>query len=340
MTHAVCCPRCGGLSRVGPDALGRTVECPRCRARFTANAVPPPQQIRPDFVPVVMPVPRGRPRDVDADSPDADPTVRTGHAGVVGLALVPLGIPLLWLIAPLVTNANPVFSFATPVALALGLVGLGLGVSAAAGWSPGTRVRVVLALVCVGYAAGGFLLFMKKEWAVAVRRHLPTTADRPWTKFPKQGGPYSVEMPGTPVETTASPLTGWALTGFRLAPGENARNEFLHVVYEVAHGPAPLPKAFERGDNPAWFALAKAALADTTGGRVTREEEFESKNAAGRKLAGMEFTVELPDGARHRVVRVIRDGDRAFYLAVEGAFLPDNLAEVRKFFKSFTAGTK
>src|SRR5437868_6556288 len=88
------------------------------------------------------------------------------------IAKCPLGIPLLWLVGPLLTGHHPVFSFAAPVALALGLGGLTLGIGFAHGWTPGTRLRAVVMVIVIGYFVGAFLFFLKKEWAEGVRRHM------------------------------------------------------------------------------------------------------------------------------------------------------------------------
>src|SRR5207244_8668732 len=74
-----------------------------------------PQYLQPDDdIPVV-----------DTD-PFADPPPGPS-ATVIGLALLPLGIPVLWLIAPQVVGREPLFSIALPLAIAAAAAGLAVG---------------------------------------------------------------------------------------------------------------------------------------------------------------------------------------------------------------------
>lgn len=344
MIHAVRCPRCQSLARVGEDVLGRTVACPACGAVFAATADPsiapgrdgprrnptlPTSAPSADTIPTVPRYDRSR-----FDEPaDDDAPVRPSPHGVIGLALLPLGIPLAWLVVPLVGGREPIFSFAAPVALAAGLVGLGLGVGYAANWSAGTRVRGVFALVLVGYTLGGFLLFMKKEWAVAIRRHLPDNREfRPFTEPDKRA--YRVNVPGDPGKLVGSPLPGWPLAGFRVTTGVD-QNPASFDTYEFAHGKPADAVDLKSVDDADWFALARQALTEATGGTVRAETEFRQGDRV--KYPGREYVLDLPDGTTGRVVRVIRDKakTRAFYLAVEGAFLSADRPGVKKFFGSF-----
>src|SRR5689334_13817071 len=104
--HAVRCPSCRNLSRVGADALGRTVACPHCGRPFPAA---PDPAFTP---PVVRRAKRARPR-VEPPAPaarddSADLGLGGSHAGpspaLLGLVLLPLGIPLLWLAGPVLTG--------------------------------------------------------------------------------------------------------------------------------------------------------------------------------------------------------------------------------------------
>jgi hypothetical protein len=341
MIHAVRCPSCRNLSRVGADALGRLVACPHCDRPFTATPdgeLSPPAPALPskggrrERQPIVR---RARPAPVVATPADDSAALGLdGHAhhgpapGLVGLVLLPLGIPLLWLVGPALTGVEPIFSFAAPVALAVGLCGLGLGVTYAHGWAPATRVKAVLALVMVGYFTGGFLYFLKKEWAEAVRRHVGP-GDLKWKEFKPPHDPkaYKVNLPGKWARSEGDGLMpGWGLTAYRCAQDQDA----LDVAYEVAHGTPPAEVAGPALADDVWFTRAREAVCRGCGGEVAREREVGNPARPGR-----EYVVALADGATNRIVRVYRAGDRAFYLCVEGAFVPDDARYVEKFFKSF-----
>jgi hypothetical protein len=255
------------------------------------------------------------------------------HAGpppaLVGLVLLPLGIPLLWLAAPALTGVEPIFSFAAPVALAVGLCGLGLGVAFAHGWSETTRVKAVLGLVLVGYFTGGFLYFLKKEWAEAVRRHVGP-GELKWHEFrpPHDAKAYQVKLPGKEKALAEhAALPGWGLKAYRFA--QDAKTA-LGLVYEVAHGVPPADVAGKDLSDDDWFGKAREAVCRGCEGEVSQERPVENKGHRGR-----EYVLTLPDGATNRIVRVFRAGDRAFYLSVEGAFVPDDARYVREFFDSF-----
>lgn len=342
MIHAVRCPRCRNLSRVGAEALGQTVACPHCARPFTAAPEPvisPPQARRSIQPPTPSPF-------VDDDIPTVHPTHHAANAptaspspGLIGLVLVPFGIPLLWLMGPLLTGKSPVFSFAAPVALAIGLSGLGLGVAFAQGWRVGTRVRAVLALILVGYFTGGFLYFMKKEWAESIRKGIgPST--RNWFEFsePREQA-YKVKLPGRPIEVNDDrQMPGWALKVFRFAEGRRRQRDALDVTFEVAHGTPPNDVVEPKLSDEEWFAKAREAVTDGCEGTVDREQPLTWRGNLpnAKQYPGREYVLALPGGATNRIVRVYRAGDRAYYLAVEGAFVPDDAEYVVAFFSSLT----
>lgn len=340
MIHAVRCPNCRNLSRVGADALGRMVACPHCGRPFPAApdsaAEPAPPVVR-----RARPAPRPA---VPAVAPPVDDSAALGldephHGpapGLVGLVLLPLAIPLLWLVGPVLTGVEPIFSFAAPVALAAGLCGLGLGVAYAHGWTLATRVKAVVALVMVGYFTGGSLYFLKKEWAEAIRRHVGP-GDLKWHPFnpPHEPKAYQVNLPGKVNESEGDRLMpGWGLRAYRSARDQGAQAA-LDVAYEVAHGTPPAEVAGPLLESDEWFAKAREAVCRACEGELAREREVRHKDFPGR-----EYVVALPDGATNRIVRVYRAGDRAFCLGVEGAFVPDDARYVEEFFNSFLIDPK
>jgi hypothetical protein len=159
---------------VPPEALGQMVGCPRCQAPFVAtpdDGPPAPTRAkRPPARPPAPPVrrdpdraePRPRPaaaipiappRTDPADGPPATEAPDPEHdphtpvpgglpfSVLVGFALMPFAIPLLWLLGPLVTGFEPALSPAVPVSLAIAAAALCLGVVYTIDWTAVTRIK-------------------------------------------------------------------------------------------------------------------------------------------------------------------------------------------------------
>ena len=336
--QAVSCPQCGGWSRVRTEALGQAVTCPYCTLAFRSTATPAEAATEEKPL-LVYSTGRGRPQALRQNAefePEFElPAPSTYHPTPVLLALcmVPVGIPLVWWAARFFVPAiTPVFSFAAPTALAMGLVGLCFGVAYAAGWSMGTRFRAVVMLIAFGYGSAGFLYCLKKEWAEAVRRRVEPPEPR-WREFRPPDNAFSVSMPGNAKSVNGDQyaLPGWGLQCFRAGKGsDNEENaELLAAGYIVASGKPPAAVPADVVDEE-WFEAAKKALTDGSGGSVKSERTVQQQSYPGR-----EYVVELPDGATTRVVRIFRARRSAFYLAVEGAFLTGDARNVRTFFEKF-----
>ncbi|HJZ54267.1 MAG TPA: hypothetical protein VKE74_04885 [Gemmataceae bacterium] len=355
------CPSCRGASRVAPEAVGLLVACPRCSNSFVAveEAMPvaPPS---PPPLPAPRPRLRRRPDPLDrpgadrpggerpdhsahrpartrrtaepvtppnahpsADGhPHADPVARLPVSVLIGLALLPFAIPLLWVIAPLMLGQPPVLSLATPIALAVAVSALCLAVVYTIDWSPATRVKGVLILVGLAYFAGLSLYFLKKEMVDGVRQALGPGKDL--KPFRPPGGDYTVRMPGKPIPAdNLRPLDGWKLTCYKASykafPTE--------VVFVVGSGDDPNPA--RAGDEDAWFATVRKAL--TQGGGQLRTEtpiRLDARDMRGRQW---EFQV----GPNTRVVRVYRAEGKVYYLSAEGPNLDPKDDPASTFFESF-----
>src|SRR5437868_13522703 len=134
MSVVVRCPECRGAAQVDPAALGELVLCPRCNGPFlavqAATPVAPARPAHADPPPPRRREPRRRHRaepvaPPTADRPAApDPNDRPLDGGLpasilIGLALLPFVIPLLWLVAPMLVGQPPALSLAAPAALAV-----------------------------------------------------------------------------------------------------------------------------------------------------------------------------------------------------------------------------
>src|SRR5205814_613803 len=112
---------------------------------------------------------------------------------LVGLALLPFLIPILWLVAPAVIGQEPVLSLASALALAVSASVLCLAVIYTVDWRPGTRIKGVLLLVVLSYVAGVTLYLLKKEWVDRVRKFFGVNPG--WTVFHPPAGGYRALMP-------------------------------------------------------------------------------------------------------------------------------------------------
>jgi hypothetical protein len=335
------CPSCEQPSRVPTTALGLVVACPRCQFQFVAVEVttaarpvprPRPQTLRPAPVfpaadiPVVHRVPKPVSRP---EHPDEVPTVHPPQSGggPMALALLPVGVPLLWLILSLTVGPSE-FSFVAPVAIALGTVGLGVGLANIRRWSVPFRMRLLVALTVLGYGAAALFYFAHESWLERVREVAAVTG-LTWREYhPPQPEVawFSVQVPGEAAETP-SPVGEWKMTARQFVDPKKAVD-----VYVVAYGNAPT-KPGKWGDNKAtqeaWFVAARDALTASCEGQLLDERVVSVKDCEAR-----EYEYSLA-GGKHRVVRLVRNDTKAVYLAVEGQYLTAERADVQRYLRSF-----
>lgn len=348
------CPGCRGASRVSTQALGQMVGCPRCEMPFVAEEdipiVQPSIRSSPRRAPVaeVAPAaPRRRlpaeyapepsaPTATEVPDPEHDPHARP-VAGLpvsvlVGLALLPFGIPLIWRVAPFVTGQEAALSMAVPVSLAVAASALCLGVVYTIDWTATTRIKGVLMLVGLAYLSAGGLFFLKKDLMERIR--VWGDDSRQWAPvFLKDGS--QVRMPGNPLPAQTRPLGD-------LAEMEDERHS--QFVPEPPNGPqydyrfaVSKPNAGRKNLDEAWFARVGEKLQEVNRGRL---------------VGGAPRTVEYVNGTCHewafeissdatRVVRVYVIGDRVYYLHAEGPRLTSEDDEYGKpFFGKFSVSNK
>ena len=333
MIDLVVCPHCNELSRIEVGNLGTIVDCPHCDTSFTARlhveSEPTPIFVRAReldtgerFIPTVHP-------------PELRTPTETGFTpAIVALLVLPWAIPLLWLLGPMIMGKAPVFSFAAPVALAICISGLGVGIGTAHGWSIGTRVRAMLALLMLGGFLGGFLFFLKKEWAEAIRRHVGPTQLQ-WQEFQPSDRTYSVNIPGRAIRRNDDPLLGWDMEAYRVERTTKRTEKAFEVIYDLAHGRTPMEFKQAKPTEEEWFAHIRKAILKKNGGELTAETTIDRAVNPLIPVTGRQYTIALADGTTNRIVQVYHFRDRAFLLAVEGAFIPSDADYVRRFFDSF-----
>ncbi len=328
----VLCTACEQPSRVPATALGLVVACPWCASQFVAvdwcpPSPPPPVVVRakpslPDDIPVVRPLAR---TPSVAEHPDDIPTVHPPQAGggPVALALLPVGVPLLWLFLSLVARPSA-FSFMAPVAIAAGTVGLGVGLACLRRWTMALRVRLLVALAVLSYGACVLFYFAQDGWLERVREVAAVTG-LTWGEFRPKDQSFRLEAPGEATETEC-PVPDWNLTTRRFIDPKKAVD-----VYLVAYGNVPVGLG-NWGDKPsldAGFATARDAIATATNGTLLEERTVGVPNAESR-----EYVFDLAGGKR-RVVRLVRTETRLVYLGVEGQFLSADRRDVQRYLKSF-----
>ena len=325
MSVIVRCPVCQQRSRVAEGALGLVVACPRCPHQFTATS--DEELIIAAAAPIPTVHPRQRletPRATPAIIPDDHPVHVGPNAFLIAVALLPLGIPLMWLLVGAITGRETVLSFAAPVSIAVGVCGLCAGI-ALTHWGTPARIRAMLAVVLLAYLAAGALYFLKPAWLEEARKNFGR-GELAQYEFGPPDKAYTVKFPGRPKEQDNSPVEGWALKAFRFADPARAGSD----VFISAHGSAP--KDFPKdGAEEAWFKKAKEALLQTSGAALVKEEPILGKGYEAR-----EYELQLPDDQIKRVVRIVRVKGRVFYLSVDGPFLTGDTPDVKEFMKSFT----
>jgi hypothetical protein len=239
---------------------------------------------------------------------------------LIGLALLPFAIPLLWLIGPLVLDQQPALSLAAPASLALSASVLCLAVVYTVDWSAATRVKGVLMLVGLAYFAGLSLFFLKKEMVDRAKEVLGTGLN--WRDF-SPDKTYRVKMPGRPAPTPEQPLPGWTLACHR----SSYKSLTGTVVFVVGTG---LDKDVNPGDDARWLDEVKKALCDAAGG-AGAEKPREVKHP----YPGWEWEVHFPNGQTVRTVRVHRAAGKIYYLSAEGPDLNADDELPQQFFDSF-----
>lgn len=336
------CPGCRGASRVAAEALGQMVGCPRCQMPFVAEeevaVVPPVARPAPRPPAPAVPVARPRPAEPEYDpndpaaadevpdpehDPHSPPVAGLPVSVLMGLALVPFAIPLLWLAGPAVTGLEPALSMAVPVALAFSASALCLGVVYTVDWTAMTRVKGVLMLVGLAYLSAAGLFFLKKSLMDDLRGWGDPT--RRWATVTLDDGRCRVKMPAS-----VSPDLGPLPLG-RVVPMKEGRVATYQpdprgplFKYRVAVSAAGAPPA---APDDAWFDRVGAAAREDLGAqaRVVTSEPLT------RPAVGREWRLDLGENA-YRVVRVYVTGDRVYFLSAEG---PDLAAKDEEFGQPF-----
>jgi hypothetical protein len=348
------CTACLGASQVEAEALGLTVRCPRCDSTFTAveeaEVVQPASVPRNPILPAPEPVaerPRERRRrrpEPDrrgeserrrepslAPEPDHDP-YRIPHGPLpasvlIGLALLPFAIPILWLVAPAITGMEPAMSIATPSALAVSASVLCLAVIYTVDWSATTRIKGVLMLVALAYFAAVNLYFLKKEMVDKFRTFFGMEERVHWQRLKTPD--YDVDLPEGGRRVLEQDLP---IRSIKLDCHTSQYLKFRQFKYVFVVGSGELPNiGNDDAKVDAWFRTLGTEIVTLSRGKIQGEPV--KRRIQG--YSGRQYEIRLPQNNIVRLVRVFAVKDRLYYLSVEGLHLSENHDEVRHFFDSF-----
>ena len=254
---------------------------------------------------------------------------------LIGLALLPFVIPILWLVGPVIIGEPPVLSIATAVALALSASVLCLAVIYTIDWTPSTRIKGVLMLVALAYFAAVSLYFMKREIVEHVKKITGWEDGTGWTVFHANPGGYQIRMPGprTPVKDQQDqPCPSVAKLALWRATHKMPLLE--DYVFVVGASPANrLVKARDNGHDAGtseWYDHVIDEIVKRCGGRLTQSRDVEQQGYKGR-----EAEIGFGEGKPVRFVRVFLIQGRVFYLAAEGLGLSSDEEPASVFFQSF-----
>jgi hypothetical protein len=246
---------------------------------------------------------------------------------LVGLALLPFGIPMLWRVAPLITGQEAALSLAVPISLAIAAAALCLGVVYTIDWTAATRIKGVLMLVGLAYLTGAGLFFLKKDLMDRVRA-LGEDQNQ-WSTVFLNDRKCRVRMPGQAwQENNQQPLPGLVQMS-EVRRAEHAQDPQDGPRYEYWVAVSKADPAVKKPDD-VWFARVGEKLKDA-GGKLLREEEVKHQ-----ELPGRQWTFEVGNAGHIRIVRVFVINSHVYYLSAEGPNLSPNDDDFGKpFFGSF-----
>ncbi|MCS7022989.1 MAG: hypothetical protein NZU63_14310 [Gemmataceae bacterium] len=258
------------------------------------------------------------------ESGDAPSAAGLPATVIIGLALLPFGIPLFWLIGPVLTGTSPPVSLVTAVALAVSASILCLSIIYTIDWTAETRLKGVVILIVLAYFGGMTLYFTDKA---TLERLYRLGKDVEWREFQPDRGPvYRVKVPAfaRPEPTPAQPLPLAELHCYHLRVPQDLFGWHMYVM--GAGEPKQHP---ELPGSDGWFdAAQKTILSD--GGQL--RQHFVVPNGF---LKGRQWEIELPENGKMRVIRIYVGRGKVYYLSVEGDQINAHHQDVERFFRSF-----
>lgn len=319
------CRVCGEGWLVERRKLGRPLSCPHCGSTYRRAEVA--QTLGP--VGISRSPASGSGADIfpnsDLDLQEAEVSAAGGLPAtvIIGLALLPYGVPIFWLLGPILTGIVPPVSIATPIALAVATSILCLSVIYTVDWSAETRLKGVFILILLSYFGGLTLFFTEKATLERIYRLGKKTE---WQEFePNKGPVYRLKVPAAPEEIPDQPLKLAEMHCYQARVPQDLLGWQFYVM--GAGTPKPHP---EIPGTPGWFEATRKTLLED--GQKILKRQFPANNGF---LKGWEWEIELVDTGQMRVVLVYVGQGKVYYLAVEGERISVEHPDVQRFFRSF-----
>ncbi|MFO0938034.1 MAG: hypothetical protein U0798_16145 [Gemmataceae bacterium] len=316
------CPGCRGLSAVEPVFLAQPVECPFCSSTFEAIPdVPVSRQVIAKPTPVVFAPSVPTAKRVDPEIDHEHHTLPGPDRSIAyAVALLPLALPLIWILLNLSGKSRPIFTPFVPFGIGIGATLLTLGAAMTKDWSIATRIKAALAITLLAYATGGVLYWTSKATAEKLRNNYMRHDESFW--FPYNAGPFSVKFPESRKVQSDPLFAQWGLYS------ERSIDPTLGGIYfRATHG--ALPAEFDKLPDDVWFDRVVKAIATESTGEATR-----TKSIVHQGYPGREFLLARENSVVNRSVRIFRVRDAIIALSVEGAMLTTESRDVVTFFKT------
>jgi|YNPMSStandDraft_1061717.scaffolds.fasta_scaffold00613_14 hypothetical protein len=320
------CSVCGGQWRVTPSKPSRQLACPHCGSSYQS---PPVGQKTPGVFRAASSRVSDDPRDASGDFELETPETEWSRTGglpatvIIGLALLPYGVPIFWLIGPMLTGTMPPVSIATPLALAVSVSILCVSIIYTVDWSAETRLKGVWVLIVLAYFGGLMLFFTEK--ATLERLYRLGKEVEEWREFqPDKGPPYRLKVPAPPQEMAQQPLQLAELTCYQARVPKELFDWHIYVM--GAGEPKPHP---ELPGTKKWFEAAGNALLE---GNKILKRHWQADNGF---LKGYLWEFLLGPEGRTQIVLIYVGRGKVYYLAVEGQQIDAHHPDVQRFFRSF-----
>jgi hypothetical protein len=319
------CAVCGEGWLVERWKLSRSLSCPHCGSTYRRAEVARssgPAGVSPSQVSTtggdIFPK-----DDWDLHEAEVSPAGGLPATVIIGLALLPYGVPIFWLLGPILTGTVPPVSIATPLALAVSTSILCLSVIYTVDWSAETRLKGVFILILLSYFGGITLFFTEKATLERLYRLGKKTE---WQEFEPDKGPlYRLKVPASPEEIPDQPLKLAEMQCYQARVPQDLLGWRIYVM--AAGTPKPHP---EVPGTPGWFEAAQKTLLED--GQKVLKRQFQANNGF---LKGYEWEIELVGTDRMRVILVYVGQGKVYYLAVEGERIDAQHPDVQRFFRSF-----
>jgi len=254
---------------------------------------------------------------------------------LVGLALLPFAIPVLWVIAPPLIGHTPQLSFAVPLAIAVSASILSLAVIYTIDWSPSLRLKGVFMLLGLAFFTSVSLYFLNKEMVNRVQTFF---GNKRWIRFSPPNAPhrYTVMMPEKPDPDNNQPIPGITLECYKLTHTEEFNDSINTYIFVVGSELAPNRDDKNRDQaSDKWFKSMIEAIVKKAEGQLD-PNIVHLNGQIGRQLGpGREFVINLPDGKTVCIVHLYLIDGRIYYLSLEAEDLKKEDGVAQEFFLSF-----